>query len=131
MSSFCCFKQKTAYEMRISDWSSDVCSSDLGSVSNPSNGDRMMQASLHGTPTAEHCATISVAIELSMMSWVAVIHSPDRDRLSRHKLAAGDVAGLLAQIAKVRARVSTALGCAPAGVRPDERRVGTECVRAG
>src|SRR3546814_9770387 len=26
------FKQKTAYEMRISDWSSDVCSSDLGDV---------------------------------------------------------------------------------------------------
>src|SRR3546814_14892350 len=26
---FCFFKQKTAYEMRISDWSSDVCSSDL------------------------------------------------------------------------------------------------------
>src|SRR3546814_19347234 len=26
---FCIFKQKTAYEMRISDWSSDVCSSDL------------------------------------------------------------------------------------------------------
>src|SRR3546814_1701638 len=25
------FKQKTAYEMRISDWSSDVCSSDLPS----------------------------------------------------------------------------------------------------
>src|SRR3546814_8482086 len=24
------FKQKTAYEMRISDWSADVCSSDLG-----------------------------------------------------------------------------------------------------
>src|SRR3546814_5857477 len=44
---FCClmiviffFKQKTAYEMRISDWSSDVCSSDLirtcrGEVPNP------------------------------------------------------------------------------------------------
>src|SRR3546814_2578479 len=27
------FKQKTAYEMRISDWSSDVCSSDLPGVS--------------------------------------------------------------------------------------------------
>src|SRR3546814_5890246 len=26
---FCFFKQKTAYEMRITDWSSDVCSSDL------------------------------------------------------------------------------------------------------
>src|SRR3546814_5183115 len=31
---FCCFffKQKTAYEMRISDWSSDVCSSDLANI---------------------------------------------------------------------------------------------------
>src|SRR3546814_280822 len=28
-SDVCFFKQKTAYEMRISDWSSDVCSSDL------------------------------------------------------------------------------------------------------
>src|SRR3546814_7881541 len=26
------FKQKTAYEMRISDWSSDVCSSDLAAT---------------------------------------------------------------------------------------------------
>src|SRR3546814_12113080 len=26
------FKQKTAYEMRISDWSSDVCSSDLAMI---------------------------------------------------------------------------------------------------
>src|SRR3546814_1144339 len=31
------FKQKTAYEMRISDWSSDVCSSDLG-VAQPPDG---------------------------------------------------------------------------------------------
>src|SRR3546814_4401204 len=29
------FKQKTAYEMRISDWSSDVCSSDLTSSTVP------------------------------------------------------------------------------------------------
>src|SRR3546814_6620452 len=29
MVTFFFFKQKTAYEMRISDWSSDVCSSDL------------------------------------------------------------------------------------------------------
>src|SRR3546814_15782036 len=32
------FKQKTAYEMRISDWSSDVCSSDLHRGSNVSAG---------------------------------------------------------------------------------------------
>src|SRR3546814_19435183 len=31
----CFFKQKTAYEMRISDWSSDVCSSDLGWPTRP------------------------------------------------------------------------------------------------
>src|SRR3546814_1399877 len=30
ISVLCFFKQKTACEMRISDWSSDVCSSDLG-----------------------------------------------------------------------------------------------------
>src|SRR3546814_8076742 len=30
------FKQKTAYELRISDWSSDVCSSDLGDRSHES-----------------------------------------------------------------------------------------------
>src|SRR3546814_1270211 len=29
------FKQKTAYEMRISDWSSDVCSSDLSPLRGP------------------------------------------------------------------------------------------------
>src|SRR3546814_12766862 len=36
------FKQKTAYEMRISDWSSDVCSSDLPVVDGlgPAAGDQ-------------------------------------------------------------------------------------------
>src|SRR3546814_7965941 len=34
MLNFFFFKQKTAYEMRISDWSSDVCSSDLESAYN-------------------------------------------------------------------------------------------------
>src|SRR3546814_1812855 len=39
------FKQKTAYEMRISDWSSDVCSSDLrGAISatTESDGDALL-----------------------------------------------------------------------------------------
>src|SRR3546814_522365 len=35
-----CFKQKTAYEMRISDWSSDVCSSDLQSRNRSARPDR-------------------------------------------------------------------------------------------
>src|SRR3546814_8781822 len=39
---FCFFQEKTAYEMRISDWSSDVCSSDLacGSGGGVFNRDR-------------------------------------------------------------------------------------------
>src|SRR3546814_3446297 len=32
------FNQKTAYEMRISDWSSDVCSSDLRQQHDPQQG---------------------------------------------------------------------------------------------
>src|SRR3546814_1881650 len=32
------FKQKTAYDMRISDWSSDVCSSDLLTIDGPLAG---------------------------------------------------------------------------------------------
>src|SRR3546814_4288610 len=35
MIAFFFFKQKTAYEMRISDWSSDVCSSDLDLAVSP------------------------------------------------------------------------------------------------
>src|SRR3546814_3787280 len=40
------FKQKTAYEMRISDWSSDVCSSDLvvATKASDSNGYTVAQA---------------------------------------------------------------------------------------
>src|SRR3546814_1605344 len=39
------FKQKTAYEMRISDWSSDVCSSDL-----PVGFDERVDAAIHRCP---------------------------------------------------------------------------------
>src|SRR3546814_9580903 len=44
------FKQKTAYEMRISDWSSDVCSSDL--VWPPVNGvQQPLQLNITGSDT--------------------------------------------------------------------------------
>src|SRR3546814_1280488 len=45
------FKQKTAYEMRISDWSSDVCSSDLRYVG---EGER------HRTGLVDHAAPVRV-----------------------------------------------------------------------
>src|SRR3546814_13640102 len=43
---FFLFKQKTAYEMRISDWSSDVCSSDLPAVL-PGRGAHPRRPGLH------------------------------------------------------------------------------------
>src|SRR3546814_8186980 len=50
------FKQKTAYEMRISDWSSDVCSSDLrkGSTNSARGAARLIADSL---ATVKRCAT--------------------------------------------------------------------------
>src|SRR3546814_8723750 len=50
---FCLFffsKQKTAYEMRIRDWSSDVCSSDLPSASPPSARCALRPASQRSSP---------------------------------------------------------------------------------
>src|SRR3546814_9279472 len=45
------FKQKTPYELRISDWSSDVCSSDLGTVADAGGiADRTQQADLFRDP---------------------------------------------------------------------------------
>src|SRR3546814_19468733 len=44
---FFIFKQKTAYEMRISDWSSDVCSSDLTSATDQSTDLPVLQHQDH------------------------------------------------------------------------------------
>ncbi len=73
-----------------------------------------MQASSIATPTVEHCGTIFVAIELSQRSWLVTLHSPGRDRISRHKLEGGDHAGLLALIDRERERASRTAGGAPA-----------------
>src|SRR3546814_17367083 len=46
--SFFFFKQKTAYERRISDWSSDVCSSDLRVIKLPADLDELPRSVLPG-----------------------------------------------------------------------------------
>src|SRR3546814_964672 len=48
------FKQKTAYEMRISDWSSDVCSSDLGGATSGTRARPL--CSQAATTTLRQCA---------------------------------------------------------------------------
>jgi transposase len=75
-----------------------------------------MQAPGVSTPIAERNSTIFVAIELSQKSWLVTMHSPDKDRISRHKLEGGNHAGLLALINRVRERATLALGAVPAVV---------------
>jgi transposase len=72
-----------------------------------------MQASTVDTPTASHCGTIFVTIELSQKTWLVTLHSPDRERISRHKVEGGDYAGLLALIERIRARAALKLGATP------------------
>ncbi|WP_148636043.1 IS110 family transposase [Bradyrhizobium paxllaeri] len=73
-----------------------------------------MQASTVAAPTAGHIGTIFVAIELSQRSWRVALHSPDKDKISHHKLEGGDHAELLALVGRVRERAARALGGVPA-----------------
>jgi transposase len=75
-----------------------------------------MQASTVDTPTVGHCGTIFVAIELSQKTWLVTLHSPDKGKMSRHKLEGGDHAELLALIGRERDRAGRALGAIPAVV---------------
>jgi transposase len=75
-----------------------------------------MYASDIRMPITGDCDTILVAIELSQRTWLVTVKCPGKGRFSHYKLPGGDHAGLLALIAKVRARVERALGSAPAVV---------------
>jgi transposase len=75
-----------------------------------------MQAPNVGTPTMDHNGTIFVSFELSQRRWLVTMHSPDRERISRHQVIGGDHAELLALIERVRERAARALGGAPAVV---------------
>jgi transposase len=75
-----------------------------------------MQAPNVSTPIAERISTIFVAIELSQKTWLITVHSPEKDRISRHKLEGGDHAGLLALVDRVRERATRAVGTVPAVV---------------
>src|SRR3546814_5303849 len=57
------FKQKTAYDMRISDWSSDVCSSDLSGSSwwlSPGPAPLIQVPGLLGVPVLQHDQALHV-----------------------------------------------------------------------
>src|SRR3546814_18045895 len=78
---FVFFKQKTAYDMRISDWSSDVCSSDL-----PANWKFILQESspaCAGVP-ASNPAHTSASTPVPLIRFIVIPHPcpARRDRKS-------------------------------------------------
>src|SRR3546814_10448918 len=107
---FVLFKQKTAYEMRISDWSSDVCSSALLSGVEP-----LRQAVRRGEVLcvdAGYQGVLAVVGERQRVSGVlGDLHRQDRaEDLFLHQLIVRPAAGR------------------DGGARSEERRAGKECV---
>src|SRR3546814_2007202 len=70
----CVCKQKTAYEMRISDWSSDVCSSDLFS--------KRSLPVREAVPGIKHGGVDMAAIGENLVQRGAGQHSPQRARVA-------------------------------------------------
>src|SRR3546814_17636281 len=91
------FKQKTAYEMRISDWSSDVCSSDLA------------------PPSARQASVIA-----RRRSGVS------KAGFDQRKLWLDERPGVSSR-APPGARAARGRRCGRRGHRSEERRVGKEC----
>src|SRR3546814_19466647 len=99
----CCCKQKTAYDVRISDWSSDVCSSDL-------DADR----------AGEVDRLDAVRIVEGQDQLVAVERDRRRGAADRQPLPVGQRAAAADEGPVARALVQHD--------RSEERRVGKECV---
>src|SRR3546814_9291450 len=93
------FKQKTAYEMRISDWSSDVCSSDLFPLSVLAAG---IPVKMYKNPDCGCCDRWAQYLEANGFTVL--------------KINTNDLASI-----KEKYRI-------PTNLRSEERRVGKECV---
>src|SRR3546814_20585845 len=109
------FKQKTAYEMRISDWSSDVCSSDLLGITRPSTSSRRMRQMVR--QVERRAAAVQNILR----------HQP---RI-RHRLADGLMARIPMLAHRPRGEFEIAAAAFPGvgavdQVRSEERRVGKE-----
>src|SRR3546814_11839718 len=72
------FKQKTAYEMRISDWSSDVCSSDLGTIRATGKLGDVMQESIQAAFSFVKARAPAYGIKPSLLARKDVhVHMPE------------------------------------------------------
>src|SRR3546814_12490446 len=88
---FFVFKQKTAYEMRISDWSSDVCSSDL------KNQYRIrLDAPVDEGTLSPAVLFISERVETLMGIWgIGLVPTGERDPYGLRRAAMGLISALV------------------------------------
>src|SRR3546814_2213747 len=86
---FCFFKQKTAYEMRISDWSSDVCSSDLNPTAKNRQADPALNRRSGSHRDRQGRAGRHIA-RFGLSAQFAGALAPSRASLSGHRLARAD-----------------------------------------
>src|SRR3546814_20156132 len=70
-------KQKTAYEMRISDWSSDVCSSDLQFV-----GRNLCSPGRQNPSNQSRDTSIPITLNAAIMSLALMLRGPSNGRPS-------------------------------------------------
>src|SRR3546814_1793202 len=122
--SFFFFKQRTAYGLRISDWSSDVCSSDLVDV-NMANG-LVRQYSLCNVPGETDRYLIAVLRDPNTRGGSAFMH----DRVQQgDTLTISQPRNLFALARDARRSILFAggIGVTPIlAMRSEERRVGKE-----
>src|SRR3546814_7836294 len=118
------FKQKTAYELRISDWSSDVCSSDLGCESSVFGACRRSRGwsrsckngggrANHGFPnscasaakptTTAPLPTLTMPVRLITLSNISMLFAPQASRRVRSEEHTSELQSLM--------RISYAVFC--------------------
>src|SRR3546814_14357173 len=118
---FVFFKQKTAYEMRISDWSSDVCSSDLVLGLDHGIAEQGRRLPLD-QPRLPHERAVG-RLELADARQRVRIHHPARALPVRRLQRMDELDQLVLRVRRRKGARS------PRRQRSEERRVGKECVR--
>src|SRR3546814_7729666 len=82
--------QKTAYEMRISDWSSDVCSSDLFMIISKSGGARMMESAFALMHIAKTSAKLAIRGE-EKIPYISLMTDPTTGGVTASYAMLGDI----------------------------------------
>src|SRR3546814_8341160 len=143
---FVCVKQKTAYEMRISDWSSDVCASDLAGLADDDHrvgeaggdevGAEIVRICLEGDEQVEAARRgrggyAAEQREIKGVDRAAILagaaNGDERDRLAafeaeRRRVAVDDIAQFARGDRDARARFGVDAGAVARGARDGRLR---------